>query len=73
MTTINLQGLGKVKAKPASELRVGDVLSWNYSPRCSEVVAIEPCGKKSLYVTERSRKTGAEYKRRLLKSRLVAA
>lgn len=70
--TIHLQGIGKVTAKPVFDIKVGDVLSWNYAPDCSEVVAIEECGSKSVNLTERYFKDGKEYTRRFTKTRLVA-
>jgi len=30
MRTIHLQGIGEVKANPASDIKVGDILIWNY-------------------------------------------
>ncbi len=74
MTTtqsVHLQGIGRVTAKPAGEIRVGDDLYWNYGIRYT-VVAVEPCGTKSVNVTERSA-DGKQYTRRMLKTRLVAA
>lgn len=71
--SIHLQGLGLLPAKPASELAIGDVLSWNYSPMCSEVVAIEPFGKQSLKIHEKSRSDGKVYIRLIRKSKLIAA
>ena len=73
MDTIHLQGIGEVKAKRAGDLIVGDILSWNHSPRSYEVVDIQPCGKKSIYMTEKSLTTGKVNTRRMLKTRLVAA
>jgi hypothetical protein len=70
---IHLQGIGLLPAKPASELVVGDILSWNYSPMCSEVVAIEPFGQQSLKIHEKSRRDGKVYIRLVRKSKLIAA
>ena len=71
MNTLHLQGIGKVAAKPAGEIRVGDTLTWNYGYRYT-VTAVESCGSKSVKVTERSA-TGQQYTRRMLRTRLVAA
>jgi hypothetical protein len=73
MHTIHLQGIGRVKGKPAGELKVGDILSWNNSPAGYEVVEIRNISDKSIEITERNRDTGEEFKRRLLKSRIVAS
>ena len=73
MTMIHLQGIGKVAAKPAGELIVGDILSWNYTYKGFEVVSIAPRGKKSISIVERCIADGKEYTRNLLKSRQVAA
>jgi uncharacterized protein (DUF2147 family) len=69
---IHLQGIGKAPAKTAGELEVGDILTWNYGYRY-EVVAVTPCGKQSIRVTERSLKDGKEYTRTMRTSRLVSA
>lgn len=69
---LHLQGIGRLPAKMASEVKVGDVLSWNYSYKCCEVVAIEECGAKSVNITERYYDSGKEFVRRVLKTRLVA-
>lgn len=71
--TVHLQGLGTYSAIPAADLRIGHILSWNYSPCGYEVVAIVDASPKFLKVTERNRKTGAETVRRINKATLVAA
>ncbi len=71
--TINLIGIGLCPAKPASELAVGDILSWNYSPAGYEVTAIAQVSAKFLAITERNRKTGTETVRRIKAETLVAA
>ncbi len=71
--TIHLQGIGKVPAMTAGELEVGDILSWNYGHRCSEVIDIVEISEKSIIMTERMFKDGKEYPRRMMKKRLVAA
>jgi len=68
---LHLQGIGKLPAKPAAEVKIGDVLSWNYSYRCCTIVAVENCGTKSVNITERYN-DGKEFVRRILKTRLVA-
>ena len=73
MTTIHLQGIGKVAAKPSGELACGDILSWNHTYKAFEVVSIVPRGKKSISIVERCIADGKEYTRNLLKTRMVAA
>lgn len=73
MATIQLQGIGRVNAIPASDLTPGMLLSWNYFPLCYEVVKIEECSDQYLILTERCRKTGHTFSRRMKKDRLVAA
>lgn len=70
--TLHLQGIGKCSAKAAGDVRVGDTLTWNYGYQY-EVVAVEPCGKQSVRVTERSKDNGKEYTRTMRKTRLVVA
>jgi hypothetical protein len=70
--TIHLQGIGRGPARKAGELEPGDVLSWNYSPLYSDVVAVERVSPAFVAVTERVRKTGETHTRRLKADRLVA-
>jgi hypothetical protein len=70
---IHLMGMGLMPAKPAAELKVGDVLSWNYTPKCSEVVAIEPWGKQGLKIHEKCFSNGKVYIRLVRKTKLIAA
>ena len=67
--SIQLQGIGKVHAKPASELKVGDVTIWNYGYR--EMVETIEIRGNSVYVTLRCQKSGQLFSRRFLQSRLV--
>ncbi len=48
--TIQLIQVGKVKAKPAGEVKKGDVLLWNYGEE-TEVLSVSPKGKKSVIIT----------------------
>jgi hypothetical protein len=70
---MHLQGLGECPSIPASGLRVGMVLSWNYSPRCCEIVRIEDTSRHFLTVVTRYVETGKEYTQRLKKTRHVVA
>jgi hypothetical protein len=71
--TIHLQGIGRVPAKPASELKVGDILSWNCSPNGYVVVSVRDVSPKFIEIVEKNRSTEEEFTRRLKKDRLVAA
>lgn len=70
MNTIQLQAIGHVPAKPASELKVGDVMIWNFG-YTSTVKEIVRQTAKSLWIKEVSDESGKTYERRFLKSRLV--
>lgn len=50
MNTIHLQGYGKAPAIPLSDVRVGDVLLYNYGIT-GIVVAVEPVGTASMRIT----------------------
>ena len=73
MGRIHLQGIGKVEAIPAEEVKAGMLVSWNYSPNGYEVVSIERATTCFLNMTERDVKTGETYLRRVRIGRLVAA
>jgi hypothetical protein len=49
--TIHLQGIGKVQATEAENLKLGSVLVWNFGNK-SKVVDIMPRGKKQLTIIE---------------------
>jgi hypothetical protein len=73
MAAKHLQSLGDLPAILASELQVGDVLSWNQSYREFQVAAIREVSPMFLEVTERHLKTGQCYTRWLKKTTLVCA
>ena len=68
--TIHLQSIGRVAAKPAGELQVGDVMMWNFS-YTSTVVDITPRGKTQI-VVHTQRDNDSTYTRVMSKTRLVA-
>ena len=68
--TIHLQGIGERPAKPASQIRVGDVLIWNYGEKSIVKSITETKSGKSINILEDY--DGKIYKRRLLKNTLVA-
>jgi hypothetical protein len=71
--SIHLQGIGRVPAIPARDIKPGMILSWNASPRAYEVISIKDVSHHFVEVKERNRSTGQEFTRKLKKSRLVAA
>ena len=58
---------------PAADLRPGMLLSWNYSPKGYEVVAVRPISANFIEIDEKNRSTGKITSRRLKKTRLVVA
>lgn len=66
---MHLQGIGKVRAKPAGELRKGDRLTWNYG-QTSTVVSVRPVGAQSVEVVEEYG-NGKRYNRTFRRTRLV--
>ena len=70
MNTIQLQSIGHVTAKEAKDLKVGDVMIWNFGFR-STVSEIVRETAKSIWIKEISKSSGKTYERRFLKSRLV--
>lgn len=70
--SIRLQGLGETPGKPASELEIGDVVSWNNAPLAARIVAIPRRSEHSVWVVERY-DDGREFRRRFLLSRVVPA
>jgi len=70
MARIRLEGTGWHDAKPVRELKVGDVIEWNYGYK-STVLELRPTKTgKQIYVTLESR--GTEHIRRMGAERLVA-
>ena len=65
MQSTHLQNIGKVAAKPAEQIKAGDVLVWNFGST-SEVLAVERTAKTVVV------KLSGGYSRRFGASRLVA-
>jgi hypothetical protein len=65
MQTIHLQNIGKTAAKPAAELKAGDVIVWNFGS--TSVVEAVATGAKTVTVS-----LAGGYARRFNASRLVA-
>lgn len=70
---VHLQMIGQVPAKPASEVKPGDILSWNQSHRTHVAVSVRQVSPKFVELTEKNIKTGQTFTRRLGKDKLVAA
>ena len=67
---IQLQACGLVKAKPAAEFKIGELMAWNFG-YVSEVVGIL-FETKAFITFETLCHDGKVYPRRLKKDRLVA-
>lgn len=67
---VRLQGIGWFTGTPADELKVGDVLVWNYGHR-STILGIEPKGKLSLTLRMREHHDEQESSRVVRKTRLL--
>ena len=72
-STIYLQGLGNIAGKPAGDLKIGDVLSWNNAPLCSTVTKILRETAAFIWIEETSKHDGKTYERKIKKDRIVAA
>ena len=71
MKELHLQGIGKKAATEAKNIKIGDVLIWNYGAT-SKVLNIEFSKTgKTLTVTTLA-ENGKQYERRLGANRLVA-
>jgi hypothetical protein len=68
--TIHLQAIGRVAAKPAGELLLGDVIMWNFG-YTSKVVDITTRGTTQI-VVHTQRDNDSTYTRVMNKTRLVA-
>lgn len=74
--TVQLQSVGRVAAKPASEFKVGDFMAWNFG-YASEVLEIVKETKSFITfklnsIDPMGRVTDTTAERRLGKNRLVA-
>lgn len=67
---VHLQGVGKVRAVPAGELKIGSVTMWNYGGTAT-VETIAPKGALSLSITMRT-DAGLPWTRTFRRDRLVA-
>ena len=67
---MRLQGIGNVLGNPASEIKKGDILMWNFGSK-SEVLEIVKETRKTITIKEKQ--VGCSYigERKMTKSRLV--
>jgi len=71
--TIKLQGLyGQQKAKPVKELKIGDVIKWNYGYTSTVVELIPTKTGKQITCMLKSDQDGEIRPRRMGSDRLVA-
>lgn len=68
MSTISLQSIGTVSAKPAQDFKVGEVILWNFGSKAKILAVVSQTAKFITFQIEES--TGV-YSRRLKKDRLV--
>jgi len=69
--TIQLQSVGKVPAQPASNIKVGTRLMWNFGS-VSEVLEIVKETAKTITIKEKVLRSDYIGERKLFKNRLVA-
>ncbi len=67
---LHLQGIGLHIAKPATEIKIGDVLVWNFG-HTSEAVGLRDVSPQFLAVDELC-EGGKVWTRKIKKSRLIA-
>lgn len=70
---IHLQGIGKVSAILARELKPGYILSWNQAPDSYVVKSVDPISNHYIRVTTEHVDSGKEYVQKMKKDKLVAA
>ncbi|MGW6145775.1 hypothetical protein [Streptomyces sp. NPDC055140] len=69
--TIHLQGVGRVPAVAAQQLKAGDQLMYNFGG-VYQISKIEDASPKFVRIFEVSTETGEEYHRRVMKDSLMA-
>lgn len=72
MKTIQLQGIGKKEAKTVGELKIGDVIVWNFGMTSTVVDLIPTKSGKSIKCMLRSNQDGIVRDRLMRVDRLVA-
>jgi hypothetical protein len=71
--TLHLQGIGRVAAVEAQDLKPGMILSWNYAPAKYMVLSVRSISAHYVELTEANRVTGEVSRRRLKKTSLIGA
>lgn len=71
--TIHLQNLGTCPAKPAIEIKTGDLLSFNYQPNSYVVLSNKPASKtwKTVNLEMKCLKDGKTYTKKCRATQLV--
>lgn len=72
MNKVQLQGIGKREAKPVSELKIGDVIMWNFGATSTVVELIPTKSGKSIKCMLKSNQDGIIRDRMMRVDRLVA-
>jgi hypothetical protein len=70
-TTIQLQQIGRVQAKPAGQFKIGDRMAWNFG-HTTTVIGIASETKAFITYIMTNDKTASRQERKLKKTRLVA-
>jgi len=68
---IRIIGMGFIQAKPADQLKIGDILRWNFG-YSSIVKSITPVTSKTLSIEHEDYKTKEIFTTRMRKTRLTA-
>jgi len=68
---IRLQSIGLVKGTPASEIKIGDVLVWNFGHTSTVKEVKKNKTGNTLHLTTISGSDGKEYERKIRVSTLV--
>lgn len=72
MNKVQLQGIGKREAKPVGELKIGDVIMWNFGATSTVVELIPTKSGKSIKCMLKSNQDGIIRDRMMRVDRLVA-
>lgn len=72
MGKVHLQSVGNVPGTPAENIKVGDILTWNFGYKATVTEVVKRTAK-SVVIRKRYDYNGKEYERRLMFGRLVAA
>ena len=70
-TTIQLQQIGRVQAKPAADFKIGDKMAWNFG-HTTTVIGIASKTKAFITYILKDDKNSSVHERKLKNTRLVA-